>query len=199
MIGFGLKLLGMGKWLSEAAGALARWVGRHPWPAAVIALLLVLALTWHGKAVVTDQRDAAIAQTKVQLAKTKVQVAHHRETKRRYKAAQRAAQDAETARLIRVKAQQETINAHASQDYARRLADLRARFDGLRGRAGAGAGGARGGLAVSGVPAAPGGADGAAEDGFSLAERFLASQQGIQLDELISWIERQHAVDPNAP
>ena len=61
MIWFGLKLLGIGKWLREAATALFGLIRAHPWPALAIALLLALAWTWHGKSRAIGQRDAAIA------------------------------------------------------------------------------------------------------------------------------------------
>lgn len=62
MLGIGLKLLGIGKWLSEAAGAAFRWLVRNPWAAAVIALSIALAWTWHGRSTARDERDAAKAQ-----------------------------------------------------------------------------------------------------------------------------------------
>ena len=56
-----LKLLGIGRWLREAATALFGAIRAHPWPALVIALLLALAWTYHGKTSALGQRDAAIA------------------------------------------------------------------------------------------------------------------------------------------
>ena len=61
MLWLGLKLLGIGRWLKEAAGALFGLIRRYPWPTLVIALLLALAWTWHGKTSALGQRDAAIA------------------------------------------------------------------------------------------------------------------------------------------
>ena len=57
----GIKLLGIGRWLKEAATVLFGAIRAHPWPALVIALLLALAWTWHGKTSALGQRDAAIA------------------------------------------------------------------------------------------------------------------------------------------
>jgi hypothetical protein len=50
---------------------------------------------------------------------------------------------------------------------------------------------------VPGLAAPPGGvAQAAGEDGLPLADRELATKQAIQLDELIKWVRRQHAIDP---
>jgi hypothetical protein len=49
---------------------------------------------------------------------------------------------------------------------------------------------------VSGISAAPGGAaEAAGENGLPLADRELATEQAIQLDELIKWVRAQAAVD----
>ena len=55
-------------WLLTAFGAVRRLVQgafdlarRHPWPALVIALLLALAWTWHGRSTARDERDSARA------------------------------------------------------------------------------------------------------------------------------------------
>lgn len=54
-----LKLLGIGKWLREAATALFGWIGRYPWQAAVIALCALSAWLWHGNNV-RDRKIAAL-------------------------------------------------------------------------------------------------------------------------------------------
>jgi hypothetical protein len=52
---------------------------------------------------------------------------------------------------------------------------------------------------MPGLPAAPGGADrAAAQNELSLADRLTATEQAIQLDELIKWVKAQSAVDNNA-
>jgi len=49
---------------------------------------------------------------------------------------------------------------------------------------------------VPGLSAAPGGSPQApGEDGFS--DRLIATEQAIQLDELIKWVKRQAAVEVN--
>jgi hypothetical protein len=52
---------------------------------------------------------------------------------------------------------------------------------------------------VSGLPSTSGiVAQIAEQDRFSLADRLTATEQAIQLDELIKWTKAQHAVDVNA-
>jgi hypothetical protein len=52
---------------------------------------------------------------------------------------------------------------------------------------------------VPALSAAAGGADQAADqDRLPLAEALTATEQAIQLDELIGWVRRQHSVNPNA-
>ena len=64
MLWFGLKLLGMGKWLADAARGIARWMLLHPWQAACIARLCLSAWTWHGKSAANDRADRIEAQAK---------------------------------------------------------------------------------------------------------------------------------------
>ena len=64
MLGIGLKLLGMGKWLADAARGIARWMLIHPWQAACIALLCLSAWTWHGKSAANDRADRIEAKAK---------------------------------------------------------------------------------------------------------------------------------------
>tara|TARA_R110002072_G_scaffold38314_4_gene110924 strand:+ start:30130 stop:30753 length:624 start_codon:yes stop_codon:yes gene_type:complete len=138
----------------------------------------------------------------------------HRTTKGNYRAAQFDAAMKEADRLKRVAQQQKDITDAIETDYHARLADARARAEQLRQelRSGAGAAGASRDLAVPGVPGAAGGSDAAAEDqrlpasgsfdrgpAEQLERDLVATQQAIQLDALIDWVERQVAVDPNGP
>jgi hypothetical protein len=124
----------------------------------------------------------------------------HAVTIANYRAAADAARKADQANVARVAGEQRLINERTADDYETRLAAARAvaermRLELAKAATNPGGGGATG---VPGLPAAPGGAAQAAgTNGLSLAERLLATEQGIQLDELIKWIERQHAVDPN--
>lgn len=62
-----LQLLGIGKWLREAAGALLGVVGRYPWQCAALLLLCLSGWLYHGKGKALAERDAeraAHTQTK---------------------------------------------------------------------------------------------------------------------------------------
>jgi hypothetical protein len=118
-----------------------------------------------------------------------------------YRAAAEQARASDAANAKRAAAQQRAISERTSNDYEARLAAARALAQRLRGEiavtaADPGTGGA---APVPGLSAAAGGSHQAAgQDGFPLAERQLATEQAIQLDELIKWVRRQAAVDPNA-
>lgn len=130
--------------------------------------------------------------------------ANHQRTKANYRAAQFEAARLESARLARVTARQKEITDDVAQDFARRLADVRARAERLRHQAGpgAGAGGSPRCEPVPGVPVGTGGiAQAPADCGLPRADQLerdvIASEQAEQLDALITFVERQAAVDPN--
>jgi hypothetical protein len=117
-----------------------------------------------------------------------------------YRAAAEAARAADEANLARVGAEQRSINERTSNDFEARLAAAHSLAQRLRGQAASAAADRGGGGAapVPGLATAPGGAaEAAVKDGFPLADRELATEQAIQLDELIRWVRRQHAIDPN--
>jgi uncharacterized membrane protein YqiK len=126
--------------------------------------------------------------------------AAHAGTVANYRAAAEAARAADKAAAERVAAEQAAINQRSNHDLQTRLADARATAERLRqlaqGPANSGSGpGAR----LSGLPAARGGpAQAAGQDGLPVSEALIATEQAIQLDELIKWVQRQHSVDPNA-
>jgi hypothetical protein len=114
-----------------------------------------------------------------------------------YRAAAAAARDADRANAERIAAEQHAINERTSNDYEARLADARARYDRLRNQADRAAADPRSGgsAAVPGLPAAPGGAaQASSEDRLPRFDGLTATEQAIQLDELIKWIRQQHAV-----
>jgi hypothetical protein len=117
-----------------------------------------------------------------------------------YRAAADAARADDRANLARVGADQRAINERTSNDFEARLAAARSLARRLRGEA-AGAPADRGagrGAPMPGLSAAPRGtAQGAGHDRLPGADALLATEQAIQLDELIKWVEKQHAVDPN--
>ena len=116
-----------------------------------------------------------------------------------YRAAAEAARAADKAAAEQVAAEQRAINERTINDYQARLVDARARAQRLRDQLAAAANSGSGRTApVPGIPAPAGGsAQTAGQDGFSVEDRLTATEQAIQLDELIKWIQRQHDVDPN--
>jgi len=120
----------------------------------------------------------------------------HAQTVANYRAAAETARHADAANRDRVAAAQQDINERTIHDYEARLGDARTIAD--RMRSGTSAADRRGGRAAA-VPA-PGAAareagGSAAQGELSISERLIATEQAIQLDELIKWVEAQGAVD----
>ena len=123
------------------------------------------------------------------------------ETVANYRAAAETARAADRANATRVLGEQRAINERISNDFEARLAAARTLAQRLRGQAATpGADpGARGSAPVPGLAAAPGGAAQAAgEDRLPLADGEIATEQAIQLDELIAWMKAQAAVQPDS-
>ncbi len=111
-----------------------------------------------------------------------------------YRSAAETARKADLANAARVVADQHIISERTTHDLETRLADARARA--LRLQLGQGtaaaAGGGRGAAPVPASGATAGVVDRAAtQDGFPLADRLIATEQAIQLDELIKWVNAQ--------
>lgn len=124
----------------------------------------------------------------------------HAATIAQYRAAAERARAADRANVGRVKAEQAAINEGTADDYQNRLAAARAAADRLRVRAAASAGDSGAGrtASMSRVSAAAGGpAETAGKDRLPVDDSLIATQQAIQLDELIRWVRRQAAVDVN--
>jgi hypothetical protein len=118
-----------------------------------------------------------------------------------YRAAAEAARADDLANMQRVAAAQHAINQRTADDLEARLADARARADRLRREAAAAAAnpGSRTVSAMSGLPASARGADQAAsEDRLPDPDALTATEQAIQLDELIHWVRAQSGVQLNA-
>ena len=116
------------------------------------------------------------------------------------RAAADAARAADKANAERVAAEQQSINQRSENAFETRLADARARAERLRLEAPTAAADPRshGGSAVPGVPAATGNAAQAAgQDGLPSDDALTATEQAIQLDELIKWVRAQGKVQPN--
>ena len=114
-----------------------------------------------------------------------------------YRAAAETARLQDRANAVRVAADQRAISERTTNELETRLADARARAQRLQLGHGSPTAAGGGGRAAP-VPAARA-ASGAAgrssqEGGFSLADRLVATEQAIQLDELIKWVNRQAAI-----
>ncbi|HEX6071632.1 MAG TPA: hypothetical protein VFY95_01325, partial [Sphingomicrobium sp.] len=120
-----------------------------------------------------------------------------------YRAAAEVARAADKANAGRVAAEQNAINERISDDYEKRLAAARAaganlNAGGLRveARTAAADPGHGGGAPVPGLAVATGRAHQAAGED-RLPDALIATEQAIQLDELIKWVKAQAEVDPN--
>jgi hypothetical protein len=117
-----------------------------------------------------------------------------------YRAAAETARAADLANAQRVASEQRAINQRSEDDFEVRLADARALAERLRieARSGSADRGSRAAAPVPGLPAATRSAhQRAAQDRFP--DALLATEQAIQLDELIRWVKAQAQVDSNAP
>lgn len=170
----------------------------NPWRTAclgALAIALVQTARIDGVPVIGGGLKAELASSE---RRSQARLNAHVQTIRNYRAAQEQAAAAEKVRLDRVRAEQKEISDDVLESYQRRLAALRARADELRRQGAAGSAGAAGGIAVPGVAAAASGAaEAACGDGFSFERRLIASEQALQLDELIAWVRRQAGIDPS--
>jgi hypothetical protein len=118
-----------------------------------------------------------------------------------YQAAAEQARRQDAANLARVEAEQGAINERTQDDFETRIASARASAQRLREQAAAAAidPGARGAAAVPGLPPATGRApEAAGQDRLPQLDRLTATEQAIQLDELIKWVQAQAALQVNA-
>jgi len=114
-----------------------------------------------------------------------------------YRAAAAAARAADQANAERVSAEQRVINERTVNDFEARLATARAAAERLRlAGPGTAANPGRGGAAsMPGIPAPSGEpAQASRQDGLPPSDALMATEQAIQLDELIKWVRQQHAV-----
>ena len=115
-----------------------------------------------------------------------------------YRAAAEAARAADKAAAERVRAEQAAINQRTRNAFETRLADARARAGRLRVQAtgnsadfGTGRAEAMPGLPVT----ASRSAQTAGQDRLPDSDRLIATEQAIQLDELIKWVKAQAGVE----
>lgn len=140
----------------------------------------------------------------------------HAGTIANYRAAVEQARQADLANAERVSARQAAITERTANDFEKRLADARAAARRLRGESAAASGDPGGGRAAAlpGLPvAAEGPAQAARQDRFSDTDErarrdrgalgpedaLIATEQAIQLDELIKWVNAQSAVGDTDP
>ena len=118
-----------------------------------------------------------------------------------FAAAAEAARAADRANAARVSAEQSAINRSSNHDFEARIA--RARADSLRLRQDPAAAADRGHAEAPPVPGLPAPArradEAARQDRLPDPARLIATEQAIQLDELIRWVRAQAAVDPSGP
>jgi DNA-binding protein H-NS len=159
---------------------------------AVFAVVLTLAFLVHDR----NHWKAEAALRQQQLAESK---AAFDQTVAGYRAAAVQARADDTANAARVKSEQTAINERTGDEFQARIAAARADARRLRDNEAAATGSGHGrATPVPGLPApARGIAQAPGENELSSDERELATEQAIQLDELIKWVDQQHAVDPN--
>jgi hypothetical protein len=119
-----------------------------------------------------------------------------------YRAAADVARAADRANRDRAAAEQRAINERTSNDYEARLAAARALAQRVRGQTPAAAADSGPGRAapVPGLSASAGGPDHAArENRLPPEDALTATEQAIQLDELIKWTKMQADVNANGP
>jgi signal transduction histidine kinase len=117
-----------------------------------------------------------------------------------YRAAAEQAQAADEANAERVAAEQRSINQRSAHDFETRLAAARTAAQRLRAGSAPADPRSRAGAPVPGLAAATAGAAQAAgQDGLPDADALIATEQAIQLDELIKWVRAQAKVDNSAP
>ena len=163
---------------------------------AAAVLLLIMALVKAGEA-----RHCRKQSERFELLHLAEQSASAR-TVANYRAAAESARAADQANVDRVANAQRTISERTTNDLEARLADARARALRLQleSRPAAAAGGDRGAAPLPATGATAGAVGGPPpQDGLSLTDRLVATEQAIQLDELIKWVNGQAAVPPAAP
>jgi len=174
-----LWLLSAFGFVKKGLGAVLSLATRYPVQCALIVSLVATAWLWRAN---SHLRDGIKAER-----------AAHAQTQANFRKAQTQAEAKQTANLVRVAKAQEDITDETVTDYRARLADLHARYDRLRTQGNRSASGNAGVPAVpdttSRVDEAPG------QDGLPAADALIASEQALQLDALITWVEAQSKVE----
>ncbi len=175
--------------------AVGKWLVSD-WRNLAIAMVFP-ALLWSQWITVPGLR-ADVAETEASLAAE--QAAHLGTVDAFLDASKQAQKDAES-NAQRVAREQETITDAITSDYRSDLAALRARFDRLRAGTARTDPGRADAAGLPGLPDAAGRADApAGEDrlpaagGLSLGDALIASEQALQLQALVDWVNAQSAV-----
>lgn len=115
-----------------------------------------------------------------------------------WRAAAIAAAAIDKANVARVEADQSAINERSDHDFQARLAAARAVAQRVRDDAARGTyPGSRNGAPVSSVSLAARVLDDpATKDRLSGGDALIATEQALQLDELIRWVQAQHQIKP---
>lgn len=165
--------------VKEAIRAALGFIAKHPWQSAAVLLLALSAWLWRANNGLHDS--------------LKAERAAHAQTVANFKKAQADAEAVQAHNLARVAKAQKDVTDETLDDYNRRVADLRARYKRLLDQ---GNRSASGNPDLPAVPNATSGTDAAAQqDGLSSADALTASEQALQLDALITWVERQAKVE----
>lgn len=174
-----LWLLSAFGFVKKAASAALSLVTRYPLQCALIAALVATAWLWRAN---SHLRDGLKAER-----------AAHAQTVANFRKAQADAEALQQHNLTRVAQAQKEITDATVTDYHARLADLHARYDRLRAQGNRSASGSTDLPTVPGATArideAPG------QDGLSAPDALIASEQALQLDALIQWVDAQSKVE----
>ena len=174
-----LWLLSAFGFVKKGLGAVFSLIRRYPLQCAMIVALVACAWLWRAN---SHLRDGIKAER-----------AAHAQTVANFRKAQEEAEALQKANLARVAKAQEDITDETVTDYRARLADLHARYDRLR---------AQGNRSASGNDRLPAVSDTASrvdeapgENGLPAPDALIASEQALQLDALINWVEAQSKVE----
>ena len=172
-----MLLRGFG-FVKQAFRALLGLVTRYPLQCALAVAIVACAWLWRANSGLQDA--------------IKTERAAHAQTVANFKKAQADAEAVQAHNLARVAKSQKDVTDETLDDYNRRVADLRARYKRLLDQ---GNRSASGNPDLPAVPNATSGTDAAAQqDGLPAADALTASEQALQLDALITWVERQSKV-----
>lgn len=200
------------KWLFtiwSALSGVAKWLLKHP----SFGVLAVMAVPLIAHQFVIDprlraQRDAADHAVNVAKSQLETEQAVHAQIVAQYRQRAAEAAAADAANLLRVRGEQNTITQEISDDYQAKLAAARNRAAELDRRLriantpartdpGSGSNAPVSSLSASAERAAEAAAQERFSDaGMSLSDRLLATEQAIQLNALIDWVEAQSQVEP---